>query len=91
MCCEGQPRVGGGKVFVTDEWLDALQDEVAGDAAREVLTQLRDEFGVAFVLFPQQVELLLLVTKNNTDTRQLKIYRADRTTKPPPRVSPHLQ
>lgn len=38
--------------LVTYERLNALQDEVAGDVAREVLTELRDEFGVALVLLP---------------------------------------
>lgn len=48
----GQQRVHGGKTLATYERLDALQDEVAGDAAREVLTELRYEFGVALVLLP---------------------------------------
>lgn len=60
MICE---VINGRKTLVTDERLDALQDEVAGDAARQVLTELCYEFGVAFVLLPQQVKLLLLVTK----------------------------
>lgn len=49
-------------LFGTYEGLDALQDKVAGDVAGEVLAQLGDQFGIALILLPQQVKLLLLVT-----------------------------
>lgn len=42
----------GGKIFVTYEGLDTLQNKVAGDVAREVLTKLSYEFGIALVLLP---------------------------------------
>lgn len=46
----------------TYERFDALQNQVAGDVARQILAQLGDQFGVALVLLSQQVKLLLLVT-----------------------------
>lgn len=61
--CVLKGSLGGGETWATYERLDALQDEVAGDAAWEVLAELRYEFGVALVLLPQQVKLLLLVTE----------------------------
>lgn len=36
----------------TYERFDALQDQVAGDVARQILAELSDQFGVALVLLP---------------------------------------
>lgn len=49
--------------FGTYKWFDALQNKVAGDVAWKILAKLSNQFGIAFILLPQQVKLLLLVTE----------------------------
>ena len=38
------------KDSLTDQRFDALQNQVAGDVARQILAQLSDQFGVALIL-----------------------------------------
>lgn len=40
---------------------------MAGDVSRQVLAQLRDQLGVALVLFSQQIKLLLFVAAGETE------------------------
>lgn len=50
------------RVYRTYQWLDVLQDDVAGEIPGQILAKLRDQLSVTFILLTQQIELLLFVT-----------------------------
>ena len=64
----------GVQVEVADDALDDFQ-HLSGADRGEILVQLRDQLAVAFALFSEEVELLLLVAGGKEEYWRVKVSR----------------